>query len=242
MRRRVVRTTALVVLTAALLSGCKHSTARQALRLLEDVSNGVHAVAAADDARVTDLLARGRSLDALPAAQFTSDDLRLRTELLAQVDAVAAWAVDSWGSSWAREADVALQRSADPSASAAYLGLVPSAFLADLKAVTKEATKGQVRDALFEPAIDPPPVPGDEQGWQGDVVAAAINRLSARYARADVARFVAWSTWQADVRKDSAALVQAVRTHPQPVVDLLSRPDVQRAAVAYAKLCHGPPR
>lgn len=244
MRLHAPRTTALVLLLAALASGCRQGTAPAAARLLDDVSTAMGGAARSGDEGIEELLRRGSSLEDLPPGQFSADDLSRRSALLSQLDTVAVDVVDTWASAWAARQFATLQRLADPTARAAVLGDVNAAFLADVRAVTRDAAKGQACNALLGLVTGPdePTTPGDEAGWQNSIVEAAKARLAIRWTPATVANLVAWSQWQQGVSKDSAALLEEVSEHPQPTLELLTRPPVQRAAVAYAKFCHGLPR
>lgn len=221
-----------LIAAAVLVSGAKCSPSElDALQAALHDEGGVSA----------EILGKARSVKTLSG--LSGEDLALQRQLLAETDArvlrSAAAAMDTTISSARSTADA----DAEATASAAVIGEVPSKFTEDLKEVTKEMVKDQACQAILDQVAPAPDEPGEGKDWS-DLVLEVVNRMVARQWKQPASRwdnFVAWEEYASKVTQDGNQLAHTLLTDTSSI-ELFFKPQMQRAALAYARFCYATPR
>jgi hypothetical protein len=142
---RSVATLLVITAAAAVLASCGGGTTKEAAQALTSVSHTLEEIhpQAADEDALARLLNTGTELKPLPRDDFSAADWSRREDLASRFDDAAISSLEALSSQWAHDAYfVQLPSLADDTARQSLTQQVYTAFLDDLKSVTKDAVKG----------------------------------------------------------------------------------------------------
>lgn len=221
------------------LAGCPHPSpavtdqaARDALNAVKDDLNGSDA----------DQLARDTEhLDGLPAGDFASGDLNLRTSLMQQA---AVRSLDLWADFWVIGEKANLKNEAQQDAAKDTVG-ASDRFKEALTDVTEDAIRGKTCENILnlvapEPRASATDSPDDAK-WKGDIEQDAASVLVKTFGFTGIDNAMQWVSWYNDVTSSASQATASIAAQPVSDIQFLSNPAGQRATAIYVRYCYAPP-
>jgi len=223
-----------LVALAVLATGARCGTSPEELATLQSTLR-------ADSGYSLTLVEDARSVKNL--SDLSEEDLSLQRQLLRATDhrvlTFTAVEMDATAASARSTANAA----ADATAASVVVQEARPGFTEDLKEVTRELVREQACQAVLDEVAPPPNPPGYHETWT-DLVSEVVARMVARgWPRPpdQWSRYVVWADYVSGVAEDADQLSNALLADPADI-ELFARPSVQRAALAYARVCYQTPR
>jgi len=233
---------AIYLIIGVSLAGCQFPwDSPSTTRAAEEAINALrHDLNYSDDTQLEHDASR---LNGLSSHDFNSNDLQLRTTLIADT---AVKFLNNWADNWVKSTEEHLPKDAHQDASNDTNSLFDH-FVAALADVTEDAIRGQTcKDILDLVAPNPNPTATDEpddEGWLGNIEQDAENVLDKTFGwkPAYVNQVMKWDDWYNDVTSAAQQAASSITNDPVPYIEFLSYPSGRRATAIYARYCYAPP-
>jgi hypothetical protein len=237
-----------LLLTLCTACGSTTSVARSALRQVDEVLDVA-------EPQIDDVMKARSSLEEIPSASFSADDLARRDQLLssssrflADFDAAAlrsaADAIDTRYANYLPElqtgADGLVTQTLAPSVYSSSPG-----FKEELEEVTKELVVDAACQRVFDTIVpdERPEEPGRGSDWVDAGSQAIIKLVARRWTRDTFVDTVNWTYYAQSITDQGQQLAASTREIPAlESIVLLSQPPVKQAVLQYLRLCYSPPR
>lgn len=179
-------------------------------------------------------------LNQLPPAGLSKGLSLQRTREINDLEAVLL-------SRWASRLAASLLASLPPKAAEVIsdqAAEVPERFQESLTEVTEDALRGvacraisNLATVVIEPDTANQP---DDENWRGDIVEAA-ERILGGTLSFYIGQSMSWASWGSEVNEFAGQVSDDITNDPPAYLNILSKPQGQRAAWAYLKYCYAPP-
>lgn len=232
----------MVVLVTLSLAGTVACSASKSggTRLLDELETMLQS----SSSKVDDVVSVRKQVAGIPVDELTSEQQIIRNKLLRDSDAFLGRLTTSELDASITSARIEVANQAEVIAAGHASPSTESRFLTELKEVTKEVIEEEGCGLILD-AVAPsqrPAEPGKDAESEDDPATSAFKKLSARWAPSFLNRAVAWVEYSKSVAKDANQFAEAVVADPDAYVLFISRPELQRAAAAYARACYSTPR
>lgn len=209
-------------------------------RLLDELGTMLQS----SSSKVDDVVSVRKQVADIPVSELTSEQQTLRNSLFRDSDAFLGRLTTSELDASITSARIEVASQAEVILASHALPGTKSEFLADLKEVTEEVIEEEGCQLILDAVVPSqrPLEPGKDAESEGDPATSAFKKLSARWLPSSFSRAVAWVEYGESVAKDAQQFADAVAADPDAYVPFISRPEVQRAAAAYARACYATPR